>query len=368
MKPRMIAISLLGAAMLTGAVIHFARADADDKAASQPASQPDAAGADKPTGTATIQTDTLKTGDLSQSIVAFGSVTAQPGEVAVFSVPYECRVKRINVTAGQPVDKAGPLLELEPSPAARLALAEAQSNLDAASKDLSQSQQRFDMKLATNSDLLASQQAVQLAQLRLDSLKQQGAGSDSRCITADDAGLVAKIDVQEGQIVSGGNPLVETIAKESVEVRIGVEPSDIGRLSIGQDVQLFPNNDTDSVDGKIRLITQRVNPDTRLVDVFVTPASHDALLLDGFVRAEITTVAARAALIAPRDAVFPDDDGITLFTVKDGNAVKHTVTIAAQNDRQTAIVSSEVHAGDTIVTQGNLELEDGMAVTTEEPK
>jgi membrane fusion protein (multidrug efflux system) len=362
MNIKILAASLLSVSILTGVVIHFARADADDKATSQPSAGAEKSDDDKPT--ATVATAPLRAGDLAQTTVAFGSVTAQPGMVAIFSVPYECRVKTINVSAGQPIDKSAALVEIEPSPAAKLAISEAQSNLDVANKDLAQAQQRFDMKLSTNSDLLQSQQAVQLAKLRLDNLTKQGAGEDSRSITADSAGLIAKIDVQQGQVVPAGNPLIETIAREQVEVRLGVEPSEVSKFTVGQDLHLFPNNSDDSVNGKIRLITQRVNPDTRLVDVFVTPEKRDALLLDGFVRAEIVN-STKAALIAPRNAVLPDDEGLLMFTIKDGHAVKHIVTTGVHNNDEVAVTAEGVNAGDAVVVQGNLELEDGMLVTTE---
>jgi RND family efflux transporter MFP subunit len=356
MNNKTVAIGILSLALLSAAAACLIHTRADDK---PPAD-------DTPSPTDTVSTAPIKQGDLSQTIVAYGSVTAQPGEIAVFSVPYECRVSRIDVTAGQPLDKQTPLIEIQPSPNAKLALAEAQSNLDIANKNLSQSQQSFGMKLATNAELLQSQQAVQLAQLRLDTLKQQGGASDAQSLTAASPGLVARIDVQQGQIIPAGNPLVETIARDQVEVRLGVEPSAIAQLTLGQSVHLFANGSTDPIDGKIRLITQRVNPDTRLIDVFVTPATRDLLLLDCFVRGEITSNT-KSALIVPRNAVLPDDDGQTIFTVKDGKAVKHTVTITLQNDQETAIVSNDLHPGDTIVTLGNLELEDGMAVTTSEP-
>jgi RND family efflux transporter MFP subunit len=352
-KKRLVPLALFAACAVVGIMAHHAHGDDDDK-------KP---GTDKPDSpTATVKTDTLTQGDISQSITAFGSVTAQPGTIAVFSAPYECRVNRILVTAGQPIDKGIDLIDVEPSPGAKLAWQEAQSNLEVAKQDLAQTQQRFDMKLATNSDLLQSQQALKLAQLRLDNLKGQG---DHQILHTDSAGLIAKVDAQQGQIVPAGTPLIETIARDQVEVRLGVEPSLISRLAVGQAVKLFPTDD--AVPGKIRLITQRVNPDTRLVDVFVTPDSRDGLLLDSFMRAELVTDT-KNALIAPRDAVLPDDSGYTLFTVKDGKSVKHTVTIGLHNDTQTAVSAADLHAGDTIVVQGNLELDDKVAVQTEGTK
>jgi RND family efflux transporter MFP subunit len=362
----------IAAVVAASVVIHFARADADDKPTSQASTAPIAttttAAPTDASGTATVTTAPLRDGEISQSITAYGSVTAQPGAIAIFSVPYECRVVRLLIAAGQPVDGNTALIQVEPSPNAKLALAEAQSNLESATKDLQQTQQRFDMKLGTSSDLLQSQQAMKLAQLRLDSLKQQGAGEDRKTLNAAATGLIARVDVQQGQIVPAGNPLVETISRDQVEVRLGVDPERINLLANGQAVQLFPStgNSTEPITGRIRLITQRVNPDTRLVDVFVAPDSRESLLLDGFVRGEILNNA-KASLIAPHNAVLPDDEGLLVYSIKDGKAVKHVVTTGAHNDDEVAVISNDLHTGERVVVQGNLELEDGMAVVEDKP-
>src|SRR5258708_4744056 len=69
----------------------------------------------EPTAVATVTTSQAKLGDISQIITAFGTVGAEPADVAVLSVPYECRVVKVRVTAGQPVDKGTTLVDIEPS-------------------------------------------------------------------------------------------------------------------------------------------------------------------------------------------------------------------------------------------------------------
>jgi RND family efflux transporter MFP subunit len=281
-------------------------------------------------------------------------------------MPIESRVHHLRVTAGQQVNKDSVLIEVEPSPDSQFQLLEAQHTFDAATQDLKQAKQRFDLKLATNQDLQQSQQNLQTAQVRLENLKKRGAGAEQKQISTDKAGLISKIDVQEGQIVPAGAPMLELVSQDRIEVKLGVEPSDVSHLKIDQPVKLTLVGDTptDPLNGKIRLITQRLNPDTRLVDCFVSLQSHDSLLLDAFVQAELTTQSKRT-LIVPRSAVLPDDDGPTLFTVKDGHAVKHTVKLGLQNNSDVEIFGDGLNAGDVAVIMGNLELEDGMAVATE---
>ena len=73
-------------------------------------------------------------------------------------------------------------------------------------------------------------------------------------------------------------------------------------------------------------------------------------------------------MLVPRSALLPSDQGYVLFTVKDGHAVKRTVAVDLQNGTDAAVSGEGLHAGDIAVVQGNLELDDGMAVVTEESK
>src|SRR5207248_2928236 len=139
------------------------------------------------------------------------------------------------------------------------------------------------------------------------------------------AGIVSKVDVQEGQIVPAGAPLVEIATGERIEVALGVEPPDALALKKGQAVELTPigRATTQPVAGQIRVIGQRVDPTSRLVNVLVTLPAQSHLMLETFVAGKLTK-ATTQALLVPRGALLPQEDGgYALFTVKDGHAVKH---------------------------------------------
>lgn len=328
----------------------------DDAATTQPAEE------EKPV--ASVLTAQIRQGRIQEKIVAFGPVTAQQSDVAVLSVPFESRIGRVFVTPGQQIGFGANVCEIMPSPATELDLKMAQAALAAAKKDLAQTQQRFNDKLATNQELLASQQAVDAAQLKADALSHGGA-SGPTTLKAPAAGIVSKVDVQEGQIVPAGGPLVEIAGGNRIVARLGVEPTDAQTIHPGDKVSLTQVNleSGEPVDGKVDLVTQRVSPDTRLVDVFVSLPKESGLLLEGFVRGEFTT--ASEGLIVPRSAVLPDDEGLVLFTVEDGKAVKHAVKIGLRNDQDAQVSGDRLKAGDTVVVVGNLELEDGMAVSAQ---
>ncbi len=131
-------------------------------------------------------------------------------------------------------------------------------------------------------------------------------------------------------------------------------------------VSIQPVNDPQAAfAGSVRRVAREVNPETRLVGVFVTPDLSAHLMLNEYVRGVID-VASRQTLVAPPAAVLPEGDVNVLYTVENGRAVRHEVKVGLQNDRQVELVGPDLEAGQLVVVKGNSELEDGMAVEVEQ--
>jgi membrane fusion protein, multidrug efflux system len=306
---------------------------------------------------------------ISEKAIVYGSVVAQPGKTHSVSVAFETRVRHILVAPGQFVQENDPLTEIEPSPAAQLQLQQAKNASEAAQKELKQTQERFDLKLATNQDLSAAEKTARDAEAQLTTLQRAGAGGDNR-IRAGQAGVVAKVDVQDGQIVPAGGPLIEIVAENEIEVKLGVEAEDLPAVQPGASISVFPINDptASQVEGSIRLVTRRIDPATRLVDAYVSLPEGTKLLLDGYVRGEVQHTE-KNALVAPRSAVLPNESrSYDVFTVENGKAVKHTVKVGLQNPDEVQIIGDDLHENDSVVTVGNSELEEGMAVEIQKAK
>jgi acyl carrier protein len=89
-------------------------------------------------------------------------------------MPFESRVRRILVTEEQRVSAGDPLLEIEPSADTRLQIEQAQNDYQAAKKAAEYMRQRFELKLATNDQLLQATQALDQAQAKLERLLKEG--------------------------------------------------------------------------------------------------------------------------------------------------------------------------------------------------
>jgi RND family efflux transporter MFP subunit len=314
----------------------------------------------------------LKRGTITSTITDYGTIVAQPGDVRVVSVPFEARIVHAMVTPGQQVSAGAELVRIGPSPDMQVALEEAKLAAEAAGRDLKAVEQRFADHLATNQELSQVQQTARSAELKLSSLQQRGV-ADEQTLKADAGGIVAKINVQEGQIVAAGTSLVEIASGNRIEAALAVDPADAATLKVDQPVKLSlvggsRGSGAEPMDGKIRVIGRRVDPATRMTSVIVTVPPDRQLMLDTFVRGQITRDSAEG-LIVPRDAVLPAEEGaFELFTVANGHAKKHEVKLGLENDQQTQVIgeAEQLKPGDLVVVQGNYQLEDGMEVVVAE--
>lgn len=315
---------------------------------------------------AKVQVITLERGKIEKTITAFGTVVAALGQTQTFSVSFESQIRQVLVTAGQAVDINTPLIEVSPSPESRLRFVQARAERDTAKNNIELVKQRVEMKLATRQDQIAAQQTYDAAELNLKSMEEQGSDRN-KTILAGSKGLVSQISVEQGQIVPAGAPIIATIGEDQISVILGVENEDIGLLQTGQDVRLYQVNAAEKkmINGKIGLVTHRVNQQTRMVDVFVIPQTGKDLLLNQYVEA-IIIVRSDEGFLVPCSAVLPEDSNYVLYTVENEHAVKHVVNIGLRNSQQVEVVSDELRQGQQVVVAGNYELKNDMAVNVEQ--
>jgi len=317
---------------------------------------------------ATVRVAPIEKEIISSVVTAYGDVVPAPGAVQVVSMPYETRVSRVMVSAGQKISKNDALLEVEPSPDTILKLEQAKNAFEISGQNLDHMKQLFALKLATNAQILKAREAFRQSSLQLDSLRKRGIDG-KKIIRAGVSGLISSIQVKEGAIVPAGNPLMEIVAENRLEVRLGVESDDAGRLAPGRQVSLSSVNEAapKKVAGRIRKISRAVNPATRLVDVFVALPGPGRFLLGEYVMGRIETTSSYG-LVVPRSAVLPEDGNHVLYTVRNGHAFKHMVKVGIENGDRVEVSGGGLRPGDVAVVLGNYELKDGMAVRPETSK
>ena len=111
-----------------------------------------------------------------------------------------------------------------------------------------------------------------------------------------------------------GGPLVEIVGETEIEVKLGVEAEDLSAVHEGAPITIVPVNDPTAakVEGSVRLITRRIDPTTRLVDVYVALPQGTKLLLDQYVRGEIQHTEKDALVVARCLEKYPHDHATAL--------------------------------------------------------
>jgi len=309
-----------------------------------------------------VKVITLVRGTIQEELIAYGTVITAIGKTRIFSVPFESQVQEVMVTAGQNVDANTPMIRISPSPDAILQLAQARAERDSAKSNLELTTEQTNLKLATRQDLLAAQLKYDAAHLNVTSLEQKGIDGE-KIIRAESTGMISKIDIEQGQIVPAGSALIETIGLNQISVQLGVENEKIGFLRPGQEVQLFQVNapQTKMIKGKIDLITHRVNPQTRMVNIFVTPEPDGNLLLDEYIEARMI-IRSDQGFLVPRSALLPEQGSFIIFTVNAGHAEKHAVQVGLENPDQVEVLGEGLREGQQVIVEGNYELIENMAV------
>ncbi|MDR4496934.1 MAG: efflux RND transporter periplasmic adaptor subunit [Candidatus Scalindua sp.] len=312
-----------------------------------------------------VKTVPLNYGRMNETLTTHGIVEPLPSTIETYNVTYECLVASVLVTGGEVVNPGDLLLRINPSPDTQLLLEQVQNELESARLEEELLNDRIKLQLSTKQDMVPVQLRISLAEKRLSSFKERGVESMKE-IRAASAGIVYFIGAQPGQTLPAGTNLLQLAHEDQIIVRLGVESEDVNRLQKGQLVKLKPilAPDSKSIEGIIQTVTRQVDPSTRLVSVLVKPISNDGLLLNDYIEGKII-ISSGNALLAPREAILPDGGGQSLFTVREGHAVKHVVEIGLETSGKMEIISKELKEGDPVVVLGNYELSDGMLVLEE---
>lgn len=315
---------------------------------------------------ARVEVAPLQRQPIARTLDAFGVVGSAPSSDVAISAPFDCLVRAVHVSLGSRVGAGELLLEIDPTPDTKLAVASARTALSLAEKTVVATQERYDLKLATNQDLLAAKQAADDARLKVASFDARGLGGDGRILAAT-AGVVSRLDLSPGALALTGTVLVTVASADKLEARLGVEIAQLAQVHAGQTVTLVSANrpNVPPVASKVRAAGGTIDATMGTAEVRVGLPAGATLYFGEHVEA-IIVIEQAEDLVAPRSAVLPDGDRQVLFTVKDGKAVRHEVKTGIVAGDRVQVISDDLRAGDSVVTLGNYELTDGMSIQVDD--
>ena len=307
-----------------------------------------------------VSTAPVSEQQVAESLIAYGVLDPDPDQVMSLSLPHAGLIDRVWVRLGQRVRGGDKLLDVVTAPDARMQYLQAQSAVDYARRELEHQQRLLTDRLA---DVDAAKKSLRDAQASLDALKQRGMGIVEETLRAPRDGIVTRLDVSQGQRVQSDTTAMLIAAEKRLIARLGVEPEDLGSVHPGTPVTVQSVFVPDvRVETSTREVHAMVDPDTHLVEVLAPIPEQDAhrFVLGSRIVGRIH-LAAHRAMVVPRSAVLGRGENAYIFTIHAGKAVRVSVQVGIENE-QWLEVRGNLRIGDRVVTSGNHELSDGMAV------
>ncbi len=182
-------------------------------------------------------------------------------------------------------------------------------------------------------------------------------------ITSPIDGTVTSVDVSTGDFVQMGQKLATIATIGKLRIKFGVNSDNIGFFTKNADVTVSSDAFRQTASGKVISVAESADPFSRAFQVEAQIDNQGAYFKPGmFVKVSIIQQKLVNVITIPRSSVVSLDNKYVAFTVLNGQAVRHELTLGEDLDGR-VVIQSGLAAGDTLVTLGQTYLEDGFKVT-----
>jgi len=301
------------------------------------------------------------------ALTAIGSITAVQGVTITPEIPGT--VKKIAFESGAAVAQGDLLVLLDVSnEEAQLRSIEAQSEL--AKINLARAKALRAENTVSQSELDTAEATLKQAQASADAIK---ATIEKKTIRAPFAGRLGIRQINLGQYLETGKPIVSLQSLAPVHVDFSLPQQDLARLKKDMRVRLttdaYPGR---SFEGVLTAMNPDLDADTRSVGLQATLENADQALRPGmYARVELLLSEEQQVLVIPATSILsaPYGDSVYVIEPKAGtNGATSELVVRQQfvrTDRARGdfvAVESGLKAGERIVSSGLFKLRNGMAV------
>lgn len=356
MKKRM--ILMLAAVVLILAVVGFVKyRQIQDAIAQGQSYQP------PPEAVTTVVAQQARWPELLSSI---GTAVAVQGVTVSADMPGV--VESISFDSGQPVREGQVLVTLDTrQEKAQLVAAEAQLTL--ATLNHQRADEMFQQGVTPKSEHDRSDAELKQAEARVGEIR---ALIERKTIRAPFSGMLGIRQVNLGQYLSSGDPIVSLQSLDPIYINFSVPQQQVANLRVGMDAEIALEGVSDTkFHGRVTAVNSIVDEATRNVQVQATLANPEHRIRPGmFVEVQTILGEGSNAVVIPASAVSFAPYGDSIFIVEDvagpnGETYKGVrqqfVKLGPTLGDQVAIESG-LNPGEEVVTSGVFKLRNGAAV------
>jgi RND family efflux transporter MFP subunit len=269
----------------------------------------------------------------------------------------------LTVKAGDRVSK-GQILGRVDDAGMSQQLASAENQYSLAKTTYERQKNLWDKKIGSEIQFLQAQTQMISAQKAVAQIKAQ---LSKTVIRAPFTGTIDEVFVEKGQVVSpSAQGLMRIVNLANMYVATTVPESYIGKLKMGDLVDVYLTSLGKTYKGKVRQVGNFINPNNRSFGIEVSLPNPENLLRPNQVaKLKITDYTNKNAIVVPTGVIQKDGSGSNYVYVvqesngKTGTAKKVIVEIGKSSDNVTEIVSG-LSANDIIVVEGVNSISNGM--------
>jgi len=315
----------------------------------------------------TVTTASARSDSWETSLSAVGSLTAVQGVTVAAELP--AKVVKIAFAPGAKVKRGDLLIHQDTSvEEAQLPGAEAQVTL--MESVLARNVEMLKDKIISQADFDAAVAGHRQAMAQVETLR---ATIAKKTIRAPFGGRLGVRQVNLGQFLREGDPIVTLQSLDPVFVNFALPQQELSRLRVGLPVRVTSDGLPGSaIHGRITTVNPLVDAETRNVQLQATVANRAETLRPGmFVNTAVGLPARKKVVTIPATSVLYAPFGDSVFVVADDNVVKGGKALRQQFVRlgekrgDFVAVTSGLKEGEVIVSTGVFKLRNGQAVVVD---
>ena len=317
-----------------------------------------------------VRTMVVKSSDTAESYVYSGEVHGRYESQLAFQVGGKI-IKR-HVDVGNAVKAGQILMEIDQkdveqavqSAEAQVNSAEAQRKL--AKGDLKRYGDLYSQKLISTEEYDQYKTAADTAEAAVKQANAQLTDAKNKIayckLASDNAGVVASLAAEVGQVVSAGQTVVTVVRDNEKEIEISVPENRLEDIRKAQQLNVSFWALPDVVDGKVREVAPMPDDVARTYLVRVSmPKPPAGLNLGMTAKVTIADTKALAEIYIPISAIYQTGDTPSVWVVNNGVVNLKAVKVGEFGSDQVQIVEG-LKDGDVIVTAGVHKLREGQKV------
>ena len=310
----------------------------------------------------TVTATTAERRDWQPSLSATGTLQAERGVKVTPEI--NGLVVEVGMQSGATV-KQGDLLVRMQAPELKAQLDALKAQRDEALAAYRRAERLFDQGNT-------SQARLDETRARYQDLNAQIAGQqariDKKTIRAPFAGQLGITQVDLGQYLQAGQPLVSLQDLTPIDVNFSLPEQTLPQVEVGQTVQVRVDAYPDTrFQGEVTAIDPRISESTRNYTVQATLPNDDRRLRPGmFARVSLETGEPRHLVTLPQTAIVTNPYGASVYVVQDSGEGPPKVTqqrVETGSERGTQVaITKGLSGGETVVTSGQIKLREGAPV------